>query len=76
MYLAHAVVRIVNGSIGLLLVGIVLIYRSLDWFIGEYGTGGSEYNVVLIVNLLIVAAAENAFGCVDTNLPAACQVAH
>jgi putative oxidoreductase len=38
--------------------GIVLIHRHLGWFVGEHGTGGSEYSVALIVLLLVIAAAD------------------
>lgn len=44
------------GFIILLLVGIVLIHASLGWFVGEHGTGGCEYSVLLIVALLVIAA--------------------
>lgn len=46
------------GFIILLLVGIVLIHASLGWFVGEHGTGGCEYSVILIVALLVIAAAQ------------------
>jgi putative oxidoreductase len=38
--------------------GILLIHRNLGWFVGEHGTGGSEYSVALIVLLLVIAAAD------------------
>lgn len=38
--------------------GIVLIHRHFGWFVGEHGTGGSEYSVALMVLLLVVAAAD------------------
>ena len=38
--------------------GIVFIHRHFGWFVGEHGTGGSEYSVALIILLVIVAAAE------------------
>ncbi|WP_142688407.1 DoxX family protein [Chitinophaga polysaccharea] len=44
------------GFIILLLAGIVLIHASLGWFVGEHGTGGCEYSVILIVALLVIAA--------------------
>ena len=47
-----------TGFIILLLVGIVLIHASLGWFVGEHGTGGCEYSVLLIVALLVIAAAQ------------------
>lgn len=36
--------------------GIVLIHARLGWFVGEHGTGGSEYSVALLVLLLLIAA--------------------
>ncbi|WP_428628091.1 DoxX family protein [Sphingopyxis sp.] len=36
--------------------GIVLIHRHFGWFVGEHGTGGSEYSVALIVLLLLIMA--------------------
>lgn len=36
--------------------GIVLIHRHHGWFVGEHGTGGSEYSVCLMLALLVVAA--------------------
>ncbi len=38
--------------------GIVLIHYQQGWFVGEHGTGGSEYSVALMVLLLVVAAAD------------------
>lgn len=38
--------------------GIVLIHARLGWFVGEHGTGGSEYSVALIVLLLLIAAED------------------
>lgn len=38
--------------------GIILIHRHLGWFVGEHGTGGSEYSVALIMLLLVIAAAD------------------
>ena len=38
--------------------GIVLIHRHLGWFVGEHGTGGSEYSVALLLLLLVVAASD------------------
>ncbi|MEO6227357.1 MAG: DoxX family protein [Thermomonas sp.] len=37
-------------------VGIVLIHRHNGWFVGEHGTGGSEYSVALLAMLLVLAA--------------------
>ncbi len=38
--------------------GIILIHRHLGWFVGEHGTGGSEYSVALILMLVVIAAAD------------------
>lgn len=38
--------------------GIILIHRHFGWFVGEHGTGGSEYSVALIL-LLLVAGVTN-----------------
>ena len=38
--------------------GIVLIHWRLGWFVGEHGTGGSEYSVCLLLGLLVLAAAD------------------
>ncbi len=43
-------------------VGIVLIHRHLGWFVGEHGTGGSEFSVALMMLLVIVAAADRRGG--------------
>ena len=39
--------------------GIVLIHAKLGWFVGEHGTGGSEYSVCLLLCLLVIAAADS-----------------
>jgi len=46
----------------ILLGGIALIHRHLGWFVGEHGSGGSEYSVALLLALLlallVVASAD------------------
>lgn len=44
------------GFIFILAVGIILIHASLGWFVGEHGSGGSEYSFILIMTLLVIAA--------------------
>ncbi len=39
-------------------VGILLIHRHFGWFVGEHGTGGSEYSLALMAALLVIAAAD------------------
>lgn len=46
------------GFIALLLAGIVIIHYKLGWFVGEHGSGGSEYSVALILALIVIAAAD------------------
>ena len=38
--------------------GIIIIHAQLGWFVGEHGTGGSEYSVCLLLCLLVIAAAD------------------
>ena len=38
--------------------GIALIHARQGWFVGEHGTGGSEYSVCLLMCLLVLAAAD------------------
>lgn len=38
--------------------GIVLIHAQLGWWVGEHGTGGSEYSVALLVMLLALIARD------------------
>lgn len=50
------------GLFTIAFVGILLIHRKLGWFVGEHGTGGSEYSVALIVLLLVIVAYDKAHG--------------
>ena len=50
------------GFVLMLLVGVVLIHASLGWFVGEHGTGGSEYSFILIIALVVIAAGNNKAG--------------
>ena len=47
------------GFILLLLAGIIIIHAFQGWFVGEHGTGGTEYSFVLIMALLVIAANKN-----------------
>ncbi|PJJ59063.1 DoxX family protein [Hymenobacter chitinivorans] len=42
----------------LISAGIVLIHAENGWFVGEHGTGGMEYSVLLLVCLLVLAASQ------------------
>lgn len=46
------------GFGGILVGGIILIHRHLGWFVGEHGSGGSEYSVALLLALLVIACAD------------------
>lgn len=46
------------GLFCIALGGIVLIHARLGWFVGEHGTGGSEYSVCLMLCLIVLAAAD------------------
>ena len=49
-----------SGLAVIVLVGIGLIHRHNGWFVGEHGTGGSEYSVALLAMLLVIAANDAA----------------
>lgn len=46
------------GFMIIILVGIIIIHASLGWFVGEHGTGGMEYSVLLLFALLVIASAD------------------
>lgn len=46
------------GFMIIIFVGIIIIHASLGWFVGEHGTGGMEYSVLLLAALLVIAAAD------------------
>ena len=59
MLVAGVRVRVATGILMAIAIGgIVLIHRHIGWFVGEHGTGGSEYSVALIALLVVVAAAD------------------
>ena len=45
-----------SGLAVIVATGIWLIHRHNGWFVGEHGTGGSEYSVALLAMLLVIAA--------------------
>ena len=49
-----------SGLAVIVAVGIWLIHRHNGWFVGEHGTGGSEYSVALLAMLLVIAAHDAA----------------
>ena len=46
------------GLQAIALGGIVIIHARLGWFVGEHGTGGSEYSVCLALCLVVISAAD------------------
>lgn len=55
-----AVRGLAAGFCCLLVMGIVLIHAQLGWFVGEHGTGGSEYSVALLAALVAIAGTADA----------------
>lgn len=43
-------------------MGIVLIHAAKGWFVGEHGSGGVEYSIVLFVACVVLAAADRERG--------------
>lgn len=58
LILGYRVRVLAAGFAVILITGIVMIHRHLGWFVGEHGTGGSEYSVALLLALLVIAAAD------------------
>ena len=58
MILGYQVRCMALGLFAIAAGGIVLIHAKIGWFVGEHGTGGSEYSVCLILCLLVIAAAD------------------
>jgi len=59
LLIANRFVRIAASGLFIVAVGgVVLIHRHFGWFVGEHGTGGSEYSVALMILLLVVAASD------------------
>lgn len=48
--------------IGILVLGIILIHAAEGWFVGEHGTGGMEYSVLMIAALIVIAATPHHHG--------------
>lgn len=48
--------QVAAGFFAIALGGIVLIHRHFGWFVGEHGTGGSEYSVCLMLALVVIVA--------------------
>lgn len=59
----HASLALASVAAG----GIALIHHRFGWFVGEHGTGGSEYSVCLLLCLLVLAAADGEHAFADGN---------
>lgn len=46
------------GFFIILLIGIIIIHAANGWFVGEHGTGGMEYSILLMIALMTIAAAD------------------
>lgn len=46
------------GFIILIAVGIIIIHAANGWFVGEHGTGGMEYSVLLMAALIVIASSD------------------
>lgn len=63
LLIANRFVRPASAALMAVAVGgILLIHMHIGWFVGEHGTGGSEYSVALIMLLIVVAAAARPSG--------------
>lgn len=38
--------------------GTVIIHAANGWFVGEHGTGGMEYSILLLAALLVIASSD------------------
>lgn len=45
------------GFFVILTIGIIFIHAGHGWFVGEHGTGGMEYSILLMAVLLVIAAS-------------------
>jgi putative oxidoreductase len=48
------------GLFGISTVGILYIHLKFGWFVGEFGSGGAEFSVLLCAVCLVVAATDAA----------------
>lgn len=53
---------IATGFFVIISTGIILIHAAHGWFVGEHGTGGMEYSVLLLVVLFVILAVDNNKG--------------
>ena len=61
LLIANRLVRVAASALlAIVVTGIALIHWQFGWFVGEHGTGGSEYSVALMVLLLLVMANDRA----------------
>lgn len=49
------------GFIIIIATGIMIIHAANGWFVGEHGTGGMEYSILLIAALVVLAAADRKY---------------
>lgn len=46
------------GFIVIIVAGIFIIHAANGWFVGEHGTGGMEYSILLITALIVIATSD------------------
>lgn len=46
------------GFMLIISIGIIIIHAGNGWFVGEHGTGGMEYSILLLAALILIAAAD------------------
>jgi putative oxidoreductase len=60
LLIANRFVRVATTAFATIaFTGLIPIHRHFGWFVGEHGTGSSEYSVALIFILLLIAAADS-----------------
>lgn len=46
------------GFIVIIVAGIFIIHAANGWFVGEHGTGGMEYSILLVAVLIVIATSD------------------
>ncbi|MFN8334415.1 MAG: DoxX family protein [Cyclobacteriaceae bacterium] len=46
------------GFIVIIGAGIFIIHAANGWFVGEHGTGGMEYSILLVAVLIVIATSD------------------
>lgn len=46
------------GFMVIIVAGIFIIHAANGWFVGEHGTGGMEYSILLVAVLIVIATSD------------------